>query len=333
MTEINSKLEQFIVAQALFSQFSFEAITGDASFRRYWRIKTDKQTYILMYSDPAVISPVPFIELTEAFAKAGLKVPAIIAKDEQIGFVLLEDLGSVHLAERLTLSSKIQDYQSLIDLLPKIASLPAHPQMKLYDDAFVAMELNIFTTWLVQSFLDLTLTVKQQAKWNELVAWLVSEFANLPQVTMHRDFHSRNVMFYQNQWVLIDYQDAVQGPVTYDLVSLLRDCYYRLDTAEYQALLQYGYQVLNDAQLLAGMNFSTFSRSVDLTGLQRHLKAAGIFCRLKQRDGKAGYLVNVAPTLQYIVDVGRLYPQSQWLSEWLEVDILPALTSKLDNSR
>lgn len=333
MTEINSKLEQFIVAQALFSQFSYEAITGDASFRRYWRIKTDKQTYILMYSDPAVISPVPFIELTEAFAKVGLRVPTVLAKDERQGFLLLEDLGSVHLAQRLALPSKIQDYQSLIDLLPKIASLPVHPQMKPYDDAFVAMELNIFTTWLVQSFLDLTLTVEQQAKWDELVAWLVSEFANLPQVTMHRDFHSRNVMLYQNQWVLIDYQDAVQGPVTYDLVSLLRDCYYRLDDSEYQSLLKYGYRVLDEAQLLKGMSFPVFSRAIDLTGLQRHLKAAGIFCRLKQRDGKAGYLANVEPTLQYIVDVAKLYSQSQWLSEWLEADILPAFKSKMSVSR
>jgi hypothetical protein len=332
MTEINSKLEQFIVTQALLPQFSYAAITGDASFRRYWRIKTKQQTYILMYSDPAVISPVPFIELTNAFLKAGLNVPTILAKDEQQGFVLLEDLGSVHLAERLGLPSKMQDYQALIDLLPKIALLPAHPQMKPYDDAFVEMELNIFTTWLVQSYLGINLTADYQAKWTSLVSWLVSEFAKLPKVTMHRDFHSRNVMFYQNQWVLIDYQDAVQGPVTYDLVSLLRDCYYRLDEHEYQALLGYGYHTLAQANLLEGMDYETFSRAIDITGLQRHLKAAGIFCRLKQRDGKAGYIANVVPTLQYIVDVAKLYPQSQWLSDWIEADILPALKKRQDTS-
>lgn len=330
MIEINSKLEQFIVAQTSTTQFRYEAITGDASFRRYWRVKTVGQSYILMYSDPQIISPIPFIELTQAFASAGLRVPEIIGKDEQQGFILLEDLGSLHLAERISLPTKIQDYHSLIDLLPKIAALPAHPCMKAYDDAFVTMELNIFTTWLVQSFLDLTLTSEQQTKWNKLVEWLVNEFAQLPQVTMHRDFHSRNVMFYQNQWVLIDYQDAVQGPVTYDLVSLLRDCYYRLEQSEYHTLLEYGYQVLTQANLLAEMDFDAFSRAVDITGLQRHLKAAGIFCRLKQRDDKAGYLDNIVPTLNYIVDVAKLYPHSAWLADWVEVDILPAVIGKLD---
>ena len=142
-------------------------------------------------------------------------------------------------------------------------------------------------------------------------------------MTVHRDFHSRNIMRTGQQWAIIDYQDAVQGPVCYDLVSLLRDCYFKLPEQELDYLLHYAYDEFNQQQLLQDTSFAMFKRWFDLTGVQRHLKAAGIFCRLKLRDDKSGYLNNVLPTLKYISNVSKEYPELTALGQWIEHTVIP----------
>jgi len=154
-----------------------------------------------------------------------------------------------------------------------------------------------------------------------------------PKVTVHRDYHSRNIMYSNEQWAIIDYQDAVRGPLCYDLVSLLRDCYFKLPQAQLNQLLEYGYEEFTAQKLITDTSFEQFKQWFDLTGIQRHLKAAGIFCRLYLRDGKTGYLDNILSTLDYIVDVAKTYPELAALSEWVGSIVIPQVTLKLAKER
>ncbi|CAM3742077.1 aminoglycoside phosphotransferase family protein [Pseudoalteromonas maricaloris] len=328
MNSQNQRVE--FIQQAIHSDdFTCEAITSDASFRRYYRVKRQTMSWILMETPVDKLDNAPFIGLNTVFAEQGLNVPQILASNEEQGLLLLQDLGAKHLADRLALPSRLEDYRALIALIPEIAKTPKSKWMKPYDAEFVDMELNIFYEWLVTKWLGLTPTEYQQVQWHNVKLKLVDAMTCQPQVTMHRDFHSRNLICHQSQWYLIDYQDAVQGPVTYDAVSLLRDCYTRLDAHEFTELQQHSFDCLKAANLLGDMDFSTYQHYFDLTGMQRHLKAAGIFTRLLQRDGKGGYLENILPTLRYLVEVANKYKEFQWLASWLENDIMPQAQAKL----
>ena len=152
----------------------------------------------------------------------------------------------------------------------------------------------------------------QQASWQQFCTWIASEILDQPQAGMHRDFHSRNLMLQHNRLAVIDFQDAVLGPVTYDVVSLLKDCYYQLPQAQYQQFLQLAQQILAaEGELGPLQDFATFKRKVDLTGLQRHIKAIGIFRRLQLRDGKLHYLSAIPLTWKYILEVCQSYPEAE----------------------
>nr|WP_246240027.1 phosphotransferase [Pseudoalteromonas caenipelagi] len=310
----------------------YNAITSDASFRCYYRVMVAQKSYILMDSDPNKLDNQPFIELNTSFAKQGLRVPKILLFSESKGLILLEDLGGEHLADRLSSDSRYQDYREILALLPNIAHTPVSAYMKPYDADFIAMEMDIFWQWLIVEWLKLENEQLPKQQWQTMKSLLVEAMTSQPQVTMHRDFHSRNIMRTQGQWALIDYQDAVQGPVTYDAVSLLRDCYFNLPSEEFTRLRLHSFEILKEADLLSGMSYEQYCYYFDLTGLQRHLKAAGIFCRLLLRDNKAGYLNNIMPTLQYIEDVANCYEPFQWLATWLRHDIMPKVEAKLSCS-
>ncbi|OCQ20434.1 hypothetical protein A7985_15350 [Pseudoalteromonas luteoviolacea] len=310
---------------------TIEAITGDASFRLYFRITVAQERYILMDVTPDKGSVQPFVKLNENFKNSGLAVPEIHAFDSQQGFVLLEDLGSTHLADLIETQFDEHKYRELISWLPKIAGVEKSPWMNPYDAEFIQQETNIFRQWLLESWLDVSLSEETNARWVELNMLLAEQMLSQPQVVMHRDFHSRNVMYCQGEGRLIDYQDAVLGPVCYDAVSLLKDCYIKLPHAEFVALRKESYQRLKHANLLENMAYEQYVYYFDLTGLQRHLKAAGIFVRLYLRDGKPGYLQNIIPTLQYVVEVGNSYKDFQWLATWLQSEIIPMIQVKLQS--
>ncbi|KZN58023.1 aminoglycoside phosphotransferase family protein [Pseudoalteromonas luteoviolacea] len=312
-------------------QLKFEAITGDASFRLYFRVVVGQERYILMDVTPEKGSVVPFVKLNENFKKNGLAVPEIHAFNEKLGFVLLEDLGSTHLADLIDHQFDKRKYRELISWLPKIAQVKASPWMNPYDAEFIQQETNIFRLWLLESWLGVTLFEEMSMQWTELNAKLTEQMLAQPQTVMHRDFHSRNVMYSENAGRLIDYQDAVMGPVCYDAVSLLKDCYIRLPQTEFLELRSESYQQLFKAGLLGDMTFDQYVYHFDLTGLQRHLKAAGIFVRLHLRDGKAGYLQSIIPTLEYVVEVGNRYSEFQWLATWLQSEIIPLIQVKLQS--
>ncbi len=309
--------------------YRLEAITGDASYRRYFRVSSQNASWILMDSEPSRVDNHPYLALNQVFRKQGFILPEVVLRDDGKGLFLLSDLGSTHLADLLD-DDKARPgyYRELIDLMAAWAQTPSAPEMKPYDAGFVALELNIFREWLVEGLLSHELSVDEVRVWEGACKILVENIAAQPKVTMHRDFHSRNLMKTAQGWAVIDYQDAVQGPVSYDLVSLLRDCYVRLPEGEFSLLLRYGFERLQGAGLLGDADFEIFRRWFDLTGIQRHLKAAGIFCRLNLRDGKQGYLPHILPTLDYVTEVADGYPELAALASWVR-SLLPDVRETL----
>ena len=322
-------LQQFLNPHFKEDEYQLAAITGDASFRRYFRVNTSDQSYIVMDSDPNKLDNTPYIELNKVFSKHGFKLPKILQADEKQGFFLLSDLGNTHLADLLGDEDRTLHYKHLIKLSAQWAQIPPAQYMKVFDGEFLQFELSIFKEWLVDTFIGEQLSVAEQQMWQQACELLVNNALEQPIVTVHRDFHSRNIMRTGQQWAIIDYQDAVQGPVCYDLVSLLRDCYFKLPEQELDYLLHYAYDEFNQQQLLQDASFAMFKRWFDLTGVQRHLKAAGIFCRLKLRDDKSGYLNNVLPTLKYISNVSKEYPELTALGQWIEHTVIPRTKLRL----
>ena len=322
-------LQQFLNPHFKEDEYQLAAITGDASFRRYFRVNTSDQSYIVMDSDPDKLDNTPYIELNKVFSQHGFKLPKILQADEKQGFFLLSDLGNTHLADLLGDEDRTLHYKHLIKLSAQWAQIPPAQYMKVFDGEFLQFELSIFRDWLVDNFIGEQLSVDEQQMWQQACELLVNNALEQPIVTVHRDFHSRNIMRTGQQWAIIDYQDAVQGPVCYDLVSLLRDCYFKLPEQELDYLLHYAYDEFSEQQLLQDTSFAMFKRWFDLTGVQRHLKAAGIFCRLKLRDGKSGYLNNVLPTLTYISNVSKEYPELTALGQWIEQIIIPQTKQRL----
>ncbi|MCF2915549.1 phosphotransferase [Pseudoalteromonas sp. Cn5-37] len=322
-------LQQFLNPHFKEDEYQLAAITGDASFRRYFRVNTGDQSYIVMDSDPDKLDNTPYIELNKVFSQHGFKLPKILQADEKQGFFLLSDLGNTHLADLLGDEDRTLHYKHLIKLSAQWAQIPPAQYMKVFDGEFLQFELSIFRDWLVDNFIGEQLSADEQKMWQQACELLINNALEQPIVTVHRDFHSRNIMRTGQQWAIIDYQDAVQGPVCYDLVSLLRDCYFKLPEQELDYLLHYAYDEFSEQQLLQDTSFAMFKRWFDLTGVQRHLKAAGIFCRLKLRDGKSGYLNNVLPTLTYISNVSKEYPELTALGQWIEQIIMPQTKQRL----
>ena len=322
-------LQQFLNPHFKEDEYQLAAITGDASFRRYFRVNTSDQSYIVMDSDPDKLDNTPYIELNKVFSQHGFKLPKILQADEKQGFFLLSDLGNTHLADLLGDEDRTLHYKHLIKLSAQWAQIPPAQYMKVFDGEFLQFELSIFRDWLVDNFIGEQLSADELQMWQQACELLVNNALEQPIVTVHRDFHSRNIMRTGQQWAIIDYQAAVQGPVCYDLVSLLRDCYFKLPEQELDYLLHYAYDEFSEQQLLQDTSFAMFKRWFDLTGVQRHLKAAGIFCRLKLRDGKSGYLNNVLPTLTYISNVSKEYPELTALGQWIEQTIIPQTKQRL----
>lgn len=328
MTRFES-LQQFINTHFSEQSCALNAITADASFRRYYRLNAENKSFIVMDSDPKKVNNVPYIALNKMFSEQGFLLPSIIYSDEQQGFFILSDLGSTHLADLLDDANRSEYYQQLISLSAKWAKTPKAPAMNPYDSDFIALELDIFKNWLVNDFINAELSTEQQNIWRTSTTLLINTLLEQPIVTMHRDYHSRNIMRCEQQWAIIDYQDAVQGPLCYDLVSLLRDCYFKLPNGELTHLLEFGYDEFKRQGLITNESFAQFKYWFDLTGLQRHLKAAGIFCRLYLRDGKKGYLANILPTLEYVIEVAAQYPELCDLSDWIKNYVIPKVQLRL----
>ncbi len=286
--------------------------SSDASFRRYFRVWHDGQTRIVMDAPPDKEDCRPFVAIGQAMRGLGLNVPEILAGDLDRGLLLLTDLGNRQYLAELDAGSVSGLYADALAALARLQTGgdPGSPLLPPYDSVLLLREMELFRDWFLGRLLGLALRVDEQQTLDQTFALLADNALEQPRVWVHRDYHSRNLMVTDpaNPGVL-DFQDAVVGAVTYDLVSLLRDCYIAWPreqverwVLDYRARLRaLGMSGLDDA--------GQFLRWFDLMGVQRHLKAIGIFARLNLRDGKTGYLRDIPRTLGYVLEVAGRYAE------------------------
>jgi aminoglycoside/choline kinase family phosphotransferase len=298
--------------------------SSDASFRRYFRIKTPDGQFIVMDAPPEKEKLEPFIHVANLMADAQLHVPTIFQQNIDEGFLLLEDLGSKSFLNQLTDHNADALYHSALDSLFKLQSNIniANLTLPCYDEALLERELGIFAEWFLEQYLDIEIPIDL---WQNVRTTLINSALEQPITCVHRDYHSRNLMVLDNNELgVIDFQDAVLGAITYDLVSLLRDCYVDWSASQVEQWLSGYYQRLLTAGLIA-CELSQFKRWFDLMGMQRHLKAIGIFSRLNLRDNKANYLNDIPRTLNYVLAQADAYPEFAEFSVFLHQSVLPAL--------
>lgn len=316
------------IARTLGDDAQVALISGDASFRRYFRVQLPKQSFIAMDSPPELVPVAPFIALANAYQARGIKAPEVKAAELSQGFLLLSDLGDTQLLDALNSDNVSHYYGRALALLDQVLTITEADGESLpdYDDEFVLRELNIFLEWLVQHHLKLNIDDQAREMIDECFGLLIDNVAQQPKVGMHRDYHSRNLMLCDDELAVIDFQDAVIGPITYDAVSLLRDCYVRWPDEVITPLIAQHYQQMRTLGLIEEtVSLSQYRRWFDLMGMQRHLKAAGIFCRLNYRDAKPGYMKDIPLTLSYVRDIGAQYPEFTPFITWLDTQVIPKM--------
>jgi len=327
MPQRQALLQHWLRHHCGLSDFSFAPASGDASFRRYFRIGLgDGRTLIAMDAPPDKEDCGPFIDVTTRLALTGVHVPEILEQDLQQGFLLLEDLGNELYLGQLNDESVEQLYGDALSALLQFQQHGSVEGLPPYDRELLAREMALFPDWLLERHLGLSLSDAERQMLGQTFEQLIDNALAQPRVLVHRDYHSRNLLVCDdNNPGIIDYQDAVYGPITYDLVSLLRDCYIRWPLDRVDAWAERYAQQALEAGLLEESQLAQFSGWFDLMGVQRHLKAAGIFARLKHRDGKAGYLADIPRTLGYVVEVARRRSQLEPLAALIECEVLPRL--------
>lgn len=303
--------------------------SADASFRRYFRVRADGHSYILMDAPPDKEDCRPFVEIGRALAAMGLNVPLIDHSDLEQGFLLLSDLGEQSYLTALNEASADRLYQDAIDSLLQMqcAGQRCPTRLPSYGRNLLLNEMALFRNWLLDKQLALALSGGEASELEALFQLLADNALTQPQVWVHRDYHSRNLMVcHQTNPGILDFQDAVVGALSYDLVSLLRDCYIEWPESRQQQWIGYYLEAACRAGLLSARDSVQFQRWFDLMGVQRHLKAAGIFARLYHRDGKPGYLKDIPRTLGYIVKLAGRYPPLEGLAALIVQRVLPALS-------
>lgn len=299
------------------TEIILQPITNDASFRRYFRLQQPTKNYIVMDAPPPQEDCHPFVAIDHLFAAQGLHVPSIYAQDLQQGFLLLEDFGDRQFAHELLERPNQLYQQALTTLLQLQRCCDKEKILPLYDANFLQQELNLLQPWFLERHLGLSLTAQQQQLLQALFQQLLDNALQQPQVCVHRDYHSRNLMLLnQDALGILDFQGAVIGPITYDAVSLLRDCYIAWPTHQVTQWVSYYLQQLQQQQQLVDITTAQFMRWFDLMGLQRHLKVLGIFTRLYYRDNKDLYLTDLPRVLNYVVEVSNRYSELAAFATW-----------------
>jgi aminoglycoside/choline kinase family phosphotransferase len=295
--------------------FTIEPASNDASFRRYFRVTVDHVTMIVMDAPPEHEDTGPFIKVAQFLAQHHLHVPEIIAHDSQNGFLLLTDLGSQPYLDQLNSHSANALYSDAIDALVKIQLCDQQSiALPVYDRALLQQELDLFTDWFLGEHLSIPVPSTLQSQFDLLINNAVEQ----PQVVVHRDYHSRNLMYSDTENPgIIDFQDAVIGPISYDLVSLLRDCYIAWPEDKIQRWIENYFALAQQHHLLSDCSLAQFTRWFDLMGLQRHIKVLGIFCRLHYRDKKENYMHDLPLTLAYVQQICAKYDEFKDLAYFL----------------
>lgn len=293
-------LKNWIGSQFPGTSFTLEAASEDASFRRYFRVKFEDHSLIAMDAPPSHEDCQPFIKVSELFYAAGAHVPRVLARNLEQGFLLLDDLGTTTYLQVLQDGNANSLYLDAIESLIKIQLASCAAVLPDYDETLLLREMHLFPDWYVAKHLRLGLSPAQADVLNSVFKRILQNNLAQPRVYVHRDYHSRNLMLSDPNPGILDFQDAVYGPITYDVVSLFKDAYICWDEERILDWVVRYWECAKKAGLPAAADFAEFYRDFEWMGVQRHLKVLGIFARLYYRDGKDAYLKNLPLVMQYL---------------------------------
>ena len=326
-TDFQIALRKWVVSQLGVSKITVSPLVAEASTRRFWRIGASNSSWVAMHSPPATENNEQFIRLSRVFSENGVPVPRVIASELDRGFLLVDDLGDCDLH---SLYGRIGERQSLSLTLDPLLAIQRinHPSIPLYTSQRLSDEIDIFNEWICTD--TCAISDEPLASAGKV---LVDEIDDFPKVTVHRDFHSRNLLVKGDSLALgiVDFQDALRGPITYDIASLLFDCYYQHKETDIQQYID-SYLEGTDQNREYFAETLEFSNAVRATAIQRLLKAAGIFVRLWRTRGRNSHLGDVEPTLKKAINLCRTKSGFEELSEWLEEVVLPKTMRKLGQS-
>lgn len=320
MPERLQQLKHWLEKDLKLPRFEIEPASGDASFRRYFRISYDSQTYIAMDAPPEKEDCRPFVSIARALYGIGLNVPKVIHEDLSQGFLLLSDLGTQLYLTELNEHTVERLYGDAMTALVTLQACgPGECQLPPYDEKLLRAEMELFREWFLRLHLRIDLSRSEHKLLDQVFPQLMASALAQVQVAVHRDYHSRNLLVdSKHNPGILDFQDAVVGAITYDLVSLLRDCYIDWPKAVVEDWVMGYHDLALQSGLIAVKDQEQFLKWFDWMGVQRHLKAIGIFARLNHRDQKPGYLPDIPRTLRYILQVGRQYSGLRDFTHFLE---------------
>lgn len=309
-------------------QFEINFLPGDASFRRYARIKLNNKTFMLMDAPPEKEDCVPFVTIDQFFDSHGVRVPHIVAKDLQQGLLLLEDFGDILLSTLLNDATVDAYYAQSFKQLIELQAIDGTENFPAYSYEKLISEMELLTDWMLPS-LNIQPTQDEQALIKRTFAILANAALAQPQVIVHRDFHSRNLMKIEGETDLgvIDFQDAVIGADTYDLISITRDAYVQWNADQVYQWFKVFYDLL-PAEAKQDRTFAQFKRDADMMAIQRHIKILGIFVRLFERDGKTGYLKDLPRVMWYLLEESKDYVELQPFMQFIQTKVMPKFEAK-----
>ena len=307
------KIKEWLATTA-YKNHTIEIASADASFRQYFRLTLSGETLLLMDSSLEKESLKPFLDVTSRLLEVGVKAPKILEQNLEDGFLIIEDFGNTHYLNVLDDKNYNSLYSKAIDTIVDMQKADTK-NLPLYDKAFLHFEMDLMQEWYLDKRLNLTLSSSEKETLENTLGIISDVVLSQPQnLFVHRDFHSRNIMLTEDGEIgVIDYQDAMSGAVTYDLVSLLKDCYIEYDRIEIEKLVL----EFRDKKGLK-TNDEEFIKWFDFMGLQRHIKVLGVFSRLYLRDGKDGYLKDIPLTLKYVLDTAARYDETKELTKLLK---------------
>ena len=329
---MNTQREQLIqtwITSVLGSdQFETHFLAGDASFRRYARIKLNNKTFMLMDAPPEKEDCGPFVTIDEFFDKNGVRVPHIVAKDLELGFLLLEDFGDVLLSTLLNEQTVDAYYAQSFKQLIQLQAIDGTNHFPNYSYEKLISEMELLTDWMLPS-LHIQPTAEESALIKRSFAILANAALAQPQVIVHRDFHSRNLMKIEGETDLgvIDFQDAVIGADTYDLISITRDAYVQWNADRVYIWFKTFYDLLPESAK-QDRDFEQFKKDADMMAIQRHIKILGIFVRLFERDGKSGYLKDLPRVMWYLLEESKPYVELQPFMQFIQAKVMPKFEAK-----
>jgi aminoglycoside/choline kinase family phosphotransferase len=324
MPERQKQLENWLSNTCGLQNFDIKPASGDASFRRYFRISLDDgTTQIAMDAPPEKESCDSFVAIGRMLRELGLNVPEILQQDMTNGFLLLGDLGQTLYLDVLEEDNVERHYDDALSALMVMQATCDPTGLPAYDHALLMREMELFREWLLKQKQAVELHDEDNRVLDDVFDILAANALEQPQVCVHRDYHSRNLMVVPEGSGMpapgiLDFQDAVAGPITYDLVSLIKDCYIKWPREKVLEWARGYAERCVQSGLLQPEQKERFVRWFDLMGVQRHLKASGIFARLSIRDGKHGYLDDIPRTLSYITELKNVYPELEGLIKLIE---------------